>query len=249
LASPSFVGLTNGVFAENCWLVADPEAGEAAVVDPGEEAELFLARLASERWRATAIWLTHAHVDHVAGVARVKEATGAPVFLHPADRPLYDRAPLQAAAFGLTMDPPPPPDAELAEGQSVRVGRFGFEVLHLPGHAPGHVAFVGHDVALAGDVLFAGSIGRTDLPGGDTQTLLDSIRSKLYRLPDATRVLPGHGPETTIGEEKRSNPFVRLTPGINACLKCGAEVRPKPWGCRNPCANCGFSYPLGDCSD
>jgi len=219
------------------------------VVDPGEEAELFLARLRAEGWRATAIWLTHAHVDHVAGVKAVKDATGAPVWLHPADRRLYDAAALQAAAFGLSIDPPPPPDHDLVEGEPVRVGGFAFDVLHLPGHAPGHVAFTGHGLALAGDVLFAGSIGRTDLPGGDTATLLASIREKLYRLPDDTTVLPGHGPATTIGEEKRSNPFVKLQPGINACLRCGAEVRTKPWGCRNPCPNCGHVYPLGDCSD
>jgi glyoxylase-like metal-dependent hydrolase (beta-lactamase superfamily II) len=249
LALPEFVCLTNGAFAENCWLVADPETREAVVVDPGEEAELFLARMRTEGWRATGIWLTHAHVDHVAGVARVKAATGAPVHLHPADRRLYDAAPLQASAFGLSVEEPPPPDAELLDGQTLRVGRFGFEVWHLPGHAPGHVGFVGHGAALVGDVLFAGSIGRTDLPGGDTATLLASIRNRLYRLPDDTRVLPGHGPETTIGTEKRTNPFVQLQPGINACLRCGAEVSPRPWGCKNPCANCGFVYPLGDCSD
>lgn len=249
MARPRVVTITNGVFAENCYLLADPESGEAAVVDPGEEAELFLARLRSEGWRATGIWLTHAHVDHVAGVKRVREATEAPVLLHPADRRMYDAAALQAQAFGLSVEPPPPPDGELAEGQRLSVGRFGFEVMHTPGHAPGHVTFAGHGLALCGDVLFAGSIGRTDLPGGDTDTLLDTIRVKLFALPNHTVVLPGHGPETTIGEEKRSNPFVKLQPGINACLRCGGEVRPRPMGCKNPCPNCGFTYPLGDCSD
>ncbi|HWO89791.1 MAG TPA: MBL fold metallo-hydrolase [Gemmatimonadales bacterium] len=246
---PDVVTLTNGIFAENCYLVADRESREAVVVDPGEEAALFLARLRTEGWKATAIWLTHAHVDHVAGVAAVHRATGAPVHLHPADRDLYESAPLQAAAFGLTAESPPPPDCELADGQMLSVGRCSFEVMHLPGHSPGHVAFAGHGLVLAGDVLFAGSIGRTDLPGGSLPQLLDSIRSRLFRLPDETRVLPGHGPETTIGAEKRTNPFVKLQPGINACLRCGAEVHPKPWGCKNPCPNCGFVYPLGDCSD
>lgn len=248
-ARPDVVVLTNGTFVENCYLVADRATGEAVVVDPGEEADLFLARLHSEEWRATAIWLTHAHIDHIAGVGRVKDVTGVPVFLHPLDRRLYDAAPLQAAAFGLQVDPPPPPDAELAEGQTLRVGSWSFEVMHLPGHAPGHVAFVGHGLALAGDVLFQGSIGRTDLPGGDTRTLLDSIRGKLFTLPNDTMVLPGHGPPTTIGAEKLANPFVKLQPGINACLRCGAEVLAKPRGCKGPCANCGFVYPLGDCSD
>jgi len=249
LPAPEVVGLTNGPFAENCWLVADPGTREAVVVDPGDEAPLFLARLRHHDWTPTAIWLTHAHVDHVSGVAAVKEASGVPVFLHPADRFLYDHAAQQGAMFGLRVDPPPPPDAELADGQTLAVGGCRFEVVHVPGHSPGHVAFVGHGLAIAGDVLFAGSIGRTDLPGGDMDTLLASIRTRLYPLPDDTRVLPGHGPETTIGAEKRTNPFVRLVPGVNACLRCGAEVRAKPWGCKNPCPNCGFVYPLGDCSD
>jgi len=249
LERPDVVTLTNGAFAENCYLIADPASREAVIVDPGEEAGLFLARLASEGWTPRAVWLTHAHLDHIAGVAAVKAATGVPVLLHPADRKLYDAAPRQARMFGLTMEPAPAPDRPLADGDRLAVGRLAFDVLHVPGHSPGHVAFVGHGLALSGDVLFAGSIGRTDLPGGDTNTLLASIRTRLFALDDATVVLPGHGPATTIGEEKRSNPFVRLQPGVNACLKCGAEVRPKPWGCKTPCPNCGFVYPLGDCSD
>lgn len=249
MPAPDVVTLTNGVFAENTYLVADAARREAVVVDPGEEAPLFLKRLEHEGWRATGIWLTHAHLDHVAGVAEVKAATGADVWLHPADRSLYDSVPAQAAMFGLEAEAQPPPDHQLADGQRLAVGDFTFEVLHTPGHTPGHVTFVGSALALDGDVLFAGSIGRTDLPGGDTQALMTSIRRRLYTLPDATTVLPGHGPATTIGEEKRTNPFVRLTPGVDACLKCGAEVRPKPWGCKNPCPNCGFVYPLGDCSD
>jgi glyoxylase-like metal-dependent hydrolase (beta-lactamase superfamily II) len=246
---PEVVCLTNGVFAENTYLLADPDTREAVVIDPGDEADLFLARLGHERWTPTAIWLTHAHVDHVSGVARVKAATGVPVLLHPLDRRLYDAAPKQAAMFGLACDPPPPPDAELADGQRVTVGNLAFDVLHTPGHSPGGVTFAGHGLAFTGDALFAGSIGRTDLPGGDLETLARSIRQRLYTLPDATVVWSGHGPETTIGHEKRTNPFVRLTPGVDACLRCGAEVRPKPWGCKNPCPNCGFVYPLGDCSD
>jgi glyoxylase-like metal-dependent hydrolase (beta-lactamase superfamily II) len=216
LADPRIVTLTNGAFAENCHLVADPESGDAAVVDPGEAAPLFLARLGREGWTARAIWLTHAHVDHVAGVAAVRAATGAPVWLHPADRPLYDRAAQQARAFGLVVDAPPPPDAAFQEGVPVRVGGLSFDVLHTPGHSPGSVSLAGHGAVFVGDVLFAGSVGRTDLPGGDAETLLSSIRVKLYALPDPTVVYAGHGPATTIGEEKRSNPFARLVPGVHA---------------------------------
>ena len=243
------VALPNGNFVENCYLVADTERREAAVVDPGEDAGLFLSELDQRGWDARAIWLTHAHVDHVAGVARVKAETGAPVWLHPGDRPFYDNAAQQGLMFGLRIEQPPAPDHVIEEGGSMTIGSYRFDVLHTPGHSPGSVTFAGHGLLLVGDVLFAGSVGRTDLPGGDTATLLRSIREKLYAHPDGTRVLSGHGPETTIGTEKRSNPFAKLVPGINACLRCGSEVRTKPWGCKNPCANCGFVYPLGDCSD
>lgn len=209
MAVPDIICLTNGVFAENCYLVADREEGVAVLVDPGEEAELFLARLETEGFALQAVWLTHAHLDHVAGVGRVVEATGVPVWLHPADRMLYDRAPDQAAALlGLTIAAPPPPDHALAAGDRMAVGSAEFTVRHVPGHSPGHVAFVGHGCALAGDVLFAGSVGRVDLPGGDGPTLLESIRSELLTLPDETVVYPGHGPATTVGAERRANPFL-----------------------------------------
>ena len=246
---PNVVTLTNGAFAENCYLVADPESGEAAIVDPGEEAGLFLARLRHERWTLKAVWLTHAHVDHVAGVAALRAQLDVPVFLHPADRPLYDGVPGQAAMFGLDAGVPPAPDHAFAEGDSVAVGACRFGVIHTPGHSPGGVCLVGHGMAFVGDTLFAGSIGRTDLPGGDLRALIEAVHLKLFVLPDETVVYSGHGPATTIGAEKRGNPFVQLVPGINACQKCGFPVRGKPWGCKNPCPNCGHVYPLGDCSD
>ena len=249
MPAPEVVAFPNGNFVENTYLVADADTRDAVMIDPGEEAARLLPQLAANRWTLRGIWLTHAHIDHVAGVAAVKAATGAPVLLHPKDRPLYDNAEAQGMMFGVRIEQPPPPDGELAEGQTLTVGQFTFDVLFTPGHSPGHVTFAGHGLALSGDVLFAGSIGRTDLPGGDTRILLESIRKKLYKLPDDTRVLSGHGPETTIGQEKLTNPFAKLVPGINACLRCGAEVRTKPWGCKNPCSNCGFVYPLGDCSD
>lgn len=208
------VCLTNGQFQQNCFLVADSTSGDVVVMDPGEDAELFLRRLRTEGWTARGIWLTHAHVDHILGVGRVAEATGAPIYLHPADRPLYDHVGEQGAWLGLRASAPPPPAHDLADGDTMKVGDVTFEVRHVPGHSPGSVAFVTKGVALVGDALFAGSIGRTDLPGGDTETLLTSIRERLLSLPDETVVYSGHGPETTIGRERRTNPF--LTGALDA---------------------------------
>lgn len=202
------VGIPNGQFVENSWLVADPDAGEAAVVDPGEEAGRILAELDRRGWRATAIWITHAHIDHILGVGAVRAATGAPVWLHPLDRPLYDNVAEQGRWFGLGVEALPAPDHEWADGTRVAVGRFTFEVRHVPGHAPGHVALVGHGHCFSGDVLFRGSVGRVDLPGGDGPGLMDSIRRRLLTLPGDVVVHPGHGPDTTIAEERRGNPFL-----------------------------------------
>ena len=208
MARPDVICLTTGAFAQNGYIVADPGTREAIVVDPGEGAELFLRRLQSEKLTLRAIWLTHAHLDHVLGVGRVKDATGVPVYLHPADRPLYDRVAQQAAVFGLRADPPPPPDRELAGGDTLRVGTIDFGVRHVPGHSPGGVAFVAQGVAFVGDALFAGSIGRVDLPGGNGETLLTSIHQQLLTLPDETMIYSGHGPETTVAQERATNPFL-----------------------------------------
>jgi glyoxylase-like metal-dependent hydrolase (beta-lactamase superfamily II) len=202
------IPIPNGQFAENCYVVVDEQAGACAIVDPGEEAGLILHKVAETGARPVAIWITHAHLDHVVGVGRVRAETGAPVFLHAADRPLYDAVPEQARAFGFSADAPPPPDHAWAHGDTARVGELAFAVRHAPGHSPGHVVLVGHGVAFAGDVLFAGSIGRTDLPGGNLEALLASIERELLSLPDATIVHSGHGPDTTIGRERRSNPFL-----------------------------------------
>ena len=202
------VAIPNGQFLQNCYLLADTETREAVVVDPGEEWERILAELDRRAWRTTAIWLTHAHIDHVLGLPEVWKATDAPVWLHPAERLLYDGVPQQALWFGLRIEPLPPPDREFQEGETVQVGRHIFEVRLTPGHSPGSVSLVGDGVVIVGDVLFAGSIGRTDLLGGDHETLIHSIHQQLLTLPDATRVLSGHGPETTIGAERASNPFL-----------------------------------------
>lgn len=208
MAHPRVICLTNGVYQENCYLLADADTQGAVLIDPGEEAELFLRRLETEDLTLEAVWLTHAHLDHVLGVGTVVERTGVPVHLHPADRRLYDNVAQQGAWLGVQAERPPVPDHEIARGDTMSVGGLRFEVRHVPGHSPGGVAFVGHGMVFAGDALFAGSIGRTDLPGGDTATLLSSIRTQLMTLPDETIVYPGHGPDTTIGREKATNPFV-----------------------------------------
>jgi glyoxylase-like metal-dependent hydrolase (beta-lactamase superfamily II) len=206
------VSLPNGQFSENCYLLADRDSGRAVMVDPGEEPALFLSELGRRGWRLEAIWLTHAHVDHIMGVRAVKAATGVPVFLHPADRPLYDALPRQGEWMGLRLEAPPPPDAALADGQQLQLGPHTFTVRHTPGHSPGSVSFLAPGHVLGGDVLFSGSIGRTDLPGGDYATLLNSIQSVFLPLSDSTIVHSGHGPDTTIGVERVTNPFLAGAP-------------------------------------
>ncbi|PYP49278.1 MAG: hypothetical protein DMD45_15040 [Gemmatimonadetes bacterium] len=202
------VPIPNGRFAENCYLVIDEAGGECAVIDPGEEADVIAHEVAAAGVKPVAIWVTHAHIDHVVGVPRLKADTGAPVYLHPGDRMLYDHVPAQAVAFGMQAAPLPPPDRALVHGEVLRVGALEFRVRHAPGHSPGSVVFEGQGVAFSGDVLFQGSIGRTDLPGGDFETLLRSIERELLTLPDSTIVYCGHGPETTVGRERRANPFL-----------------------------------------
>ena len=202
------VALPNGQFAENCYLVADRRSREAVIIDPGEEPAMFLAELDTRAWTLRAIWLTHAHIDHIMGVGAVKRATGVPIHLHPLDRPIYDALPQFGTWVGMQLDPAPPPDIELAAGTPVRVGRYEFEVRFTPGHSPGSVSFVGEGMVFGGDVLFNGSVGRTDLPGGDAATLMATIQSQFLSLPDSTVVHSGHGPDTTIGVERLTNPFL-----------------------------------------
>ncbi len=202
------VALPNGQFGENCYLLADRSTRQAVMVDPGEEPRLFLAELDTRGWALSAVWLTHGHIDHIMGVAAVKQATGVPVLLHPADRGLYDGLPRQGEWMGLALEIPPPPDGDLFEGQRLRLGDHEFTVRHTPGHSPGSVSFVGPGIVLGGDVLFNGSIGRTDLPGGDLATLMHSLQAVFLALPDSTVVYSGHGPETTIGVERMTNPFL-----------------------------------------
>ena len=208
MSSPEIVAIPNGQFAENCYLVADPAHHEAVIVDPGEESGRFLSELDQRGWSLRAIWLTHGHVDHIMGVKAVHEATGAPIYLNRLDRPLYDSVPDYAAWVGMRVERPPAPHAELTGGQHLQVGDFRFEVRFTPGHSPGSVSFLAYGVIFGGDVLFNGSVGRTDLPGGDAATLMATIQSEFLSLPDSTVVHSGHGLDTTIGVERLTNPFL-----------------------------------------
>jgi len=204
-------------FAENCYLVhAD---GEAALVDPGTaaaaEREAVEAAVEAAGVRVRHLLLTHAHIDHVFGCAHFAKRYGADADhggwqLHPADVPLIELAPVQAELFGVPLVPPPAPTHLLAEGEGIELGSHRFRVLHTPGHSPGSVCFYAEaeGVLLGGDVLFQGSIGRTDLWEGSMPVLMRSIREQLLTLPDETVVYPGHGPTTTIGQERRTNPFL-----------------------------------------
>ena len=196
-------------FGENGYVVRCAATGETVVIDPGNRVDRFGDVLRAGSAPA-AILLTHAHIDHIEGVAALVRSTGAPIWLHADDRPLYDAAEQQATMFGLRIEVPPAPDRSWAHGDVFRVGECELEVRHVPGHAPGHVVLYSAAAGLAfvGDVVFAGSIGRTDLPGGDFGALIEGIRAHVLTLPDETVLLPGHGPPTTVGQERVSNPFL-----------------------------------------
>lgn len=200
-----------GGFGENAYLAICTETSTCVAVDPGAGSPALVAAIAAEGLTLDAILLTHAHLDHVEGIHAVRAAhPDVPIWLHPDDRGLYDGVQRQAEMFGLRMEPLPAPTHEIVVGEPYRFGSVTLEVRFAPGHAPGHVVFVSHEdgVALVGDVVFAGSIGRTDLPGGDFQTLIASIRREILTLPDDMVLHTGHGPATTVGHERATNPFL-----------------------------------------
>ena len=196
-----------GPFQENAYLLVNEESSACVLVDPGDEGERLVRQVERSGTTLQAIWITHAHVDHIGGIAAVKRRWDVPVYLHAADRVIYDRGAEVAAAYGLPFDVPPAPDRELREGDALVLGALRFSVMHTPGHAPGHVTLHGHGVAFVGDCLFAGSIGRTDLPLCDPRALVASLE-RITALPESTIVHPGHGPQTTIGVELERNPFL-----------------------------------------
>jgi hydroxyacylglutathione hydrolase len=204
-------------FQKNGYVLACETTREAVVVDPGDEIDSLLQVVTGQSLRVRNILLTHAHVDHVTGVPRARRALQVPVYLHRDDQFLYDAAPQQAAFFGLHCDELPPIDRYYDLGESLSFGEYEIAVHHTPGHCPGGVCLAigrkgsNKEDLFVGDTLFAGSIGRTDLPGGDYPALIRSITQVLFTFGDAARVYSGHGPQTTIGQERRSNPFLRST--------------------------------------
>lgn len=201
-------GLTVGPMQSNCYLVRLRGADRALVVDPGSEAGRIERALDAWDSRPSAVLLTHAHLDHVGGVPGIVDRFGIPVYLHPEDRSLYEAAPDQAASFGLRVPDLPPPDHELEHGGTVEEAGLELEVRHAPGHSPGGVVFVAPGHAFVGDCVFAGSVGRVDLPGGDGERLARSIREQILSLPEETVLWPGHGPRTTVQREASTNPFL-----------------------------------------
>ena len=200
--------LNLGPLDNNTYIVACSDTREAAVIDVGFEPQAAIDELRRAGLTLTMLLNTHAHYDHAAGMREVQQVLGGTYWLHPADRPLLARLADQGAAFGFPVARPPEDIHDLADGQRLLIGRHELRVVHTPGHSPGHVIFLAGEHVWDGDVLFAGSVGRTDLPGGSWEQLERSIRECLFTLPDTVHVHPGHGPATTIGREKRDNPFV-----------------------------------------
>lgn len=204
-----FIHREVGPLACNCYVVGDPATRRAILIDPGGDADDLARAIAEQGLQITAIVATHAHFDHLLAAERLRDLTGAPFHLHPEDRPLLDWMRQSGLLFlGVDVGDPPQVDTDLVEGDELSADSVTLSVVHTPGHSPGSVSLLGEANVFAGDTLFAGSVGRFDLPGGDGQTLQRSIRAHLLSLADDMAVRPGHGPSTTIGRERATNPFV-----------------------------------------
>ena len=197
-----------GPLQVNCFVAACTQTSEAMVIDPGDEGDKVLRLTEEKGYKVNKVVNTHGHFDHIGANGKVVEATGATLMMHEADLVVLQNARNHAQVYGLSVNPSPVPDAFLKQGDSFKVGEQSFSVFHVPGHSPGGICLLSDGHLFVGDVLFAGSIGRTDLPGGDFDALIEGVREKLFDLPDETVVHPGHGPDTTIGREKKMNPFV-----------------------------------------
>ena len=203
--------LTVGPFQENCYVIGDESSGAGAVIDPGDEAVRIALLVEQTGLQVEQIVITHAHIDHVGAVAALVDEYSCPVLMHAEAESMLEQLPTQAMMMGLRFGKVPKVDRYVEDHEVLTVGELELHSLYTPGHAPGHLAFYveGEGMVLSGDALFAGSVGRVDLPGGSMEVLMRSIEQRLFTLPDETRVYPGHGPPTTIGEEKMNNPFVR----------------------------------------
>lgn len=199
--------LVVGPIQANCFLVGDETTREAVAIDPGDEVQRILAVINKHGWALQCILNTHGHFDHVGGNKALREATGAPILIHSGDAPMLAHLADSAAVWGMRVDNSPDPDRLLEDGDRVSFGGITLEVIHTPGHSPGGISLFTPGHLFVGDTLFAGSIGRTDFPGGDYGTLIQAVRTRLFGLGDEVRVYPGHGPATSIGQERRFNPF------------------------------------------
>jgi glyoxylase-like metal-dependent hydrolase (beta-lactamase superfamily II) len=200
--------LAVGPFAANCYILATEPAAEGVIIDPGDQANVILQNVSALGLSIKHIILTHGHIDHVGALKDTKEATGADIVIHTEDAPTLSKD-LVNRMLGLTYPKPPPPDRLLDDGDIISFADISLKVLHTPGHSPGSICLLMNDHLFSGDTLFSGSIGRSDLPGGDYTKLMHSLKTRLLMLPDDIRVYPGHGPATTIGEERKQNPFLQ----------------------------------------
>jgi len=200
--------LVVGPLMANCFIFGCKKTREAVVIDPGGDADKILLSLADSELEVKYIINTHGHFDHVCGNGKMKDATSADILIHPLDAPMLGMLSSNAAVFGISVENSPPCDQTIEEGETISFGNISLKVIHTPGHTPGGISLYTDGIVFVGDTLFAGSIGRTDFPGGDYDTLISSIKTKLFDMEDDMRVLSGHGPETSIGSEKRFNPFV-----------------------------------------